>query len=88
MLRWGAASGAVDGGLWRVVTATFAHISVVHLVGNMVVLGFVGRMVEGAHGSLAFVAVYLVTGTAGGIAAVVVDPTESSQERRQPYTAA
>lgn len=74
LLRWGAASGSVEGEVWRVVTANFTHGGIKHLLGNMVVLYIVGSIVEGAFGSVAFAVIYLVSGTAGVTLAVIVDP--------------
>src|SRR5208337_27528 len=57
------------------LTSMFLHAGWVHLVGNMVCLAFAGFVVEWSIGHLAFLALYLVAGVAGGLLHVLVDPT-------------
>ena len=57
------------------LTSMFLHAGWVHLVGNMVCLAFAGFVVERSIGHLAFLALYLVAGVAGGLLHVQVDPT-------------
>jgi membrane associated rhomboid family serine protease len=52
----------------RLLTATFLHGSAGHLIGNMIFLGVLGLLVEGALGSWLFLALYLL----GGIGASLV----------------
>lgn len=75
LLRWGAASIELgDGAWWRVVTASFAHANLEHLVGNMIALWLIGRLVEGVHGTRTFLAVYLLAGVVSTAAHVVAYP--------------
>jgi membrane associated rhomboid family serine protease len=53
--------------LWRLVTYQFLHAGVGHLVFNMLVLYFMGPLVERTWGSKAFVKFYLICGAAGGV---------------------
>jgi membrane associated rhomboid family serine protease len=67
----GAHLGALDaeavwaGEGWRLVTATLLHASVLHIVGNCLVLFLLGRLIEHAYGPLAFVVTYIGSGVAG-----------------------
>lgn len=53
--------------LWRLVTYQFLHASVGHLVFNMLVLYFMGPLVERTWGSRAFIKFYLFCGACGGV---------------------
>ncbi len=62
LLDWFAAS--VDGTfhhmrLWQLLTATFLHGGLYHILGNMYFLWIVGREMESIHGSRDFLAFYL-----------------------------
>ncbi len=61
--------------LHTLVTSTFMHAGVLHLVGNMYFLYVAGDNVEGRLGSGGFLAFYLACGLAGGLAQVASDPT-------------
>ncbi|MBP8604790.1 MAG: rhomboid family intramembrane serine protease [Phycisphaerae bacterium] len=53
--------------LWRVITYQFLHGGVGHLLFNLMVLYFMGPLVECQWGSKAFLKFYLICGAAGGI---------------------
>jgi membrane associated rhomboid family serine protease len=57
-----------NGGEYRLLTSTFMHYGVIHLLFNMVVLWILGRVLERDLGSLRFLAVYLLAGLAGSVA--------------------
>jgi membrane associated rhomboid family serine protease len=57
----------VEGQWWRLLTAGFLHIGVIHLLFNMVALWVIGRELEPVFGRGRFLAVYLV-GLLGGSA--------------------
>lgn len=61
------ASAAYAIQLWRLVSYQFLHAGVGHLVFNMLVLYFMGPLVERSWGSKAFVKFYLICGAAGGV---------------------
>lgn len=54
----------------RMLAAMFLHGSVGHLVGNLVFLGLLGLLVEGALGAGLFLALYLVGGLGGQLASL------------------
>ena len=54
-----------QGEWWRLVTAMFLHVNVVHLLLNSLALYVFGGLVESALGTARFLAVYLITGFVG-----------------------
>ncbi|WP_436925964.1 rhomboid family intramembrane serine protease [Halosimplex amylolyticum] len=57
---------------WTVVTSVYAHVSVSHLVGNVVVLLLVGLYLERQTSRLRFHAFFLATGALAGLTEVWV----------------
>ena len=57
-----------DGQAWRLVTSAFLHSSFTHLALNMLSLYFLGSFAEVSFGRDRFLALYLVSGIAGGLA--------------------
>jgi membrane associated rhomboid family serine protease len=76
LLRWGAdyAPRTTNGQWWRLLTATFIHIGIIHLGMNMYVLWSAGRLVERLFGNVGFLVAYLAAGFAGSLASVVWNP--------------
>jgi membrane associated rhomboid family serine protease/Tfp pilus assembly protein PilF len=76
LLRWGANLGSLtlQGQWWRLFTCMFIHIGVVHLALNMWALWEVGYLAEHLYGPRTFVAVYLLSGVAGGLASMARNP--------------
>ncbi|MGL6279460.1 MAG: rhomboid family intramembrane serine protease [Gaiella sp.] len=66
--------GAIDlnGDWYRLVTAMFLHASVLHLAFNMLVLWWLGMIVEQALGTWRFLLVYFVAGIAGSAGALLL----------------
>lgn len=62
-------SGIVGGEYWRLVTAMFIHFGIFHLFVNMWALLVLGRYLETALGPARFLALYLVAGLGGDVAA-------------------
>jgi len=56
------------------LTAMFTHDGLLHLAGNMLFLWLFGRTVEGALGSVRFLAFYLVAGLAASAVLVALGP--------------
>ena len=56
------------GEVWRLVSSMFLHAGFVHLALNMLSLYFLGAFVEVTFGRARFLALYLTSGLAGGLA--------------------
>jgi rhomboid protease GluP len=61
------ASMVLQGDWWRLVTATFVHVNVLHILINLWCLWNLGFFGEPLLGRRGFVAVYLLTGVAGNM---------------------
>jgi rhomboid protease GluP len=73
LLNWGADhAGAVllGGQWWRILTAMFVHVGIVHLGMNMWCLWNLGLLAEPLMGSFGVIAVYLLTGAAGNLLSI------------------
>ena len=51
-----------DGRVWELLTATFLHANLFHILGNMLFLWVVGRELEAMYGSRDFLIFYLMAG--------------------------
>ena len=51
----------------RLVTAVFLHADLAHLFSNMVLLFYIGGVVERNLGALSYAALYLICGIAGNV---------------------
>jgi rhomboid protease GluP len=76
-----AAQGALEGDhifrageWWRLFTAPWMHASLEHLVGNLIVLGIVGIMLEPLIGPRWFAALYVAGGFGGALASAFLNP--------------
>ncbi len=63
--------GVADSEYYRLVTAMFMHFGIIHLLMNMWALWILGRALESMFGPVRFLAVYLVCGLGGNVAAYV-----------------
>jgi rhomboid protease GluP len=66
------------GEVWRLFTAMFLHIGVLHLLFNLYALNALGPLVEGYFGHLRFGAIYLVGGLFGSLASYAFSPYPSA----------
>ncbi len=64
---FGVAEIMRDGSWYRIVTALFLHADVQHLFGNMIVLYYVGEIVEKRIGHIRYALVYFLAGLAGNL---------------------
>jgi rhomboid protease GluP len=75
LLAWGANYGpkTVGGEWWRLLTAMFVHLGIVHLVFNMLVLAAMGPWVERMVGNWGFLVLYMLAGLGGGVLSLFWD---------------
>jgi rhomboid protease GluP len=70
LMHWGADRAGnvlVQGEWWRIVSAMFVHVGILHLVTNMWCLWNLGLLAEPLLGSAGVLAVYILTGAAGNL---------------------
>lgn len=65
---------SIDHEYWRLVTSGFLHANLIHIGFNMYLLWVLGRMLEGALGSVRFAAIYFVAMLAGSLGVLVLEP--------------
>jgi membrane associated rhomboid family serine protease len=63
-----------EGELYRLVTSGFLHASLLHIGFNMLLLYFLGRLLEPALGTPRFVVLYFASLLAGSFGALLLDP--------------
>jgi GlpG protein len=56
------------GQIWRLITPVFLHGNMQHLLFNMLMLYFLGSLIERLHGSAYFAGIFLMTGLVSGVA--------------------
>jgi membrane associated rhomboid family serine protease len=66
-----SASGLEEGRWWQLITYAFLHANIWHLLFNVLSLWFAGRIVERVMGAGRFVALYVASAVAGGVAQVL-----------------
>jgi rhomboid protease GluP len=76
LLRWGANFGplTIGGQWWRLLTAMFVHIGIVHLALNMWALWNLGMLAEYLYGPKTFLALYLLSGLAASLVSLAHNP--------------
>jgi membrane associated rhomboid family serine protease len=70
---WGPAVHE-GGDWWRIFTSGFVHVSIFHIGFNMLLLYFIGRLLEPAIGTLRFTVIYFVCLVAGSFCALWFSP--------------
>jgi membrane associated rhomboid family serine protease len=63
-----------EGEWYRIVTSAFLHEGLWHIAGNMILLFFLGRILEPGVGTPRFVAIYVVSLLAGSFGALLLSP--------------
>jgi membrane associated rhomboid family serine protease/Tfp pilus assembly protein PilF len=76
IIRWGGNFGPLTLGTepWRLLTALFVHIGIVHLLANMWALYVLGRLAETVYGHWTYLCVYLIAGLSGSVASLLWNP--------------
>jgi len=77
LLPWGADFGPLTthGQWWRLLTAAFVHIGVIHLAMNMYILLSIGVFTERLFGRVGFLVLYLLAGIGGNLASLAWQPS-------------
>lgn len=72
LLNWGAnfRPMTLEGQWWRLFTACFVHIGILHLLFNMYALFYIGLLLEPYLGKARFLAAYLMSGIAASMASL------------------
>jgi membrane associated rhomboid family serine protease/Flp pilus assembly protein TadD len=80
MLHWGADFGplTLNGQYWRMLTSMFLHFGIIHLLGNMWCLWSLGQLAEKFVGSIAVIAIYLLTGIGASLLSLSWNPMRVS----------
>jgi membrane associated rhomboid family serine protease len=76
LMRSGAmVRGLVDNGeLWRLVTFNFVHVGGIHLILNVIVLYFLGRLAEDLFGPWRTAAIFALAGVGSAVASYLAVP--------------
>lgn len=61
----------LNGQVWRLITNTFLHFSLFHLAGNMIVLIYIGSLIEMKLGKWNYLFLYLFAGICASITSVM-----------------
>lgn len=64
-------SQVLSGQVWRLLTSTFLHFSLMHLAGNMIVLIYIGSLIESKLGKWNFLFLYLFTGLMASMVSIM-----------------
>jgi membrane associated rhomboid family serine protease len=70
---WGPAVGE-GGQWWRMITAGFLHVSILHIAFNMYLLFILGRLMEPSIGTARFVFLYFASLLGGSFVALLIEP--------------
>jgi membrane associated rhomboid family serine protease len=66
--------GVVHGEYWRLLTASFVHVQLMHLLFNMLAIYFIGPNLERVLGRWRFLALYLISCLTAGVAVYWLSP--------------
>jgi rhomboid protease GluP len=76
LLKWGANLRAItlEGQWWRLITNTFLHIGIFHILFNMYALLYIGLILEPYIGRARFATAYLFTGIIASLSSIYWHP--------------
>ena len=79
-IAWGSNFGPFtsDGEWWRLLTSTFLHFGILHLLFNMWAIAATGPLVERLYGSIAYGYAYLLAAVAASLTSIAVHPQLNS----------
>lgn len=72
------APGIAAGDYWRIITAGFLHAGLFHIAMNMLLLWFLGSLLEPAIGGLRFAVIYFTSLIAGSLGAMLLEPNAAA----------
>ncbi|MES2392839.1 MAG: rhomboid family intramembrane serine protease [Acidobacteriota bacterium] len=77
-LRFGANFGpsTLSGQWWRLLTSQFLHITLGHLIGNMLLLALLGKRLQKLLGPWTYLLFYLATGTVASLVGLAAFPIQ------------
>jgi membrane associated rhomboid family serine protease len=80
LVGWGANYGplTVAGQWWRLVTATFVHANLVHVVLNLWALWNAGRLTERLYGKWSYLFLYFASAVLASLSSIAWDPRQLS----------
>ena len=77
LFKWGADFGpatVLDGQWWRLFSAAFIHVGLLHIALNMYVFWGAGTLAERLYGNVAYLALYLVAALGGSLVSTLWSP--------------
>jgi membrane associated rhomboid family serine protease len=74
----GTGDGVAEGAYYRLLTSTFLHFGVIHILLNMLCLYQLGPYLEGALGRVRYLAVYLLSGLGGAALSFAAGPANEN----------
>ena len=69
------------GEYYRLVTSMFLHADISHLASNMIILYFLGNMIERRFGSLSYLLMYLSSGVIGDLSSMMMQQRSGELHR-------